>query len=167
MLQVIKCPSRAPAKHSVTVFLAGSIEMNSAENWQKFLEEHFATYPATFFNPRRDDWKSDWKQTLEDANFVEQVEWELEMLERCDFIFMHFDPATKSPISLLEFGMYAKSDPKKLIVSCPEGFWRKGNVQVTSKRYGNALFDDIFSATRHLYDKMEQRTREKRVFSNR
>ena len=46
---------------------------------------------------------------------------------------MYFDPNTKSPISLLELGLFAKSG--KLIVYCPEGFWRKGNVDVVCKRY--------------------------------
>jgi hypothetical protein len=47
---------------------------------------------------------------------------------------MYFDPATKSPISLLELGLFAKTG--KLIVCCSEGFWRKGNVDIVCKRYG-------------------------------
>jgi hypothetical protein len=54
---------------------------------------------------------------------------------------MYFDPNTKSPISLLELGLFAQS--KKLIVCCPRGFWRKGNVDITCDRYGIPFFDDF------------------------
>ena len=60
-----------------------------------------------------------------------QVEWELEGLELCDIIIMYFDSNTKSPISLLELGLFAHK--KKMIVFCPNGFWRKGNVDVVCK----------------------------------
>jgi hypothetical protein len=46
---------------------------------------------------------------------------------------MYFDPNTKSPISLLELGLHAKE--QKLVVLCPEGFWRKGNVDVVCEYY--------------------------------
>ncbi len=54
---------------------------------------------------------------------------------------MYFDPNTKSPISLLELGLYAASD--KLTVCCPEGFWRKGNVDIVCERYGVEQVDTI------------------------
>jgi hypothetical protein len=44
-----------------------------------------------------------------------------------------FDPNTKSPVSLLELGLHAKE--RKLIVYCPEGFWRKGNVDIVCEAY--------------------------------
>jgi hypothetical protein len=47
---------------------------------------------------------------------------------------MYFDPNTKSPISLLELGLFAKSG--KMIVCCPNGFWRKGNVDIVSQPHG-------------------------------
>ncbi|MBQ0740161.1 nucleoside 2-deoxyribosyltransferase domain-containing protein, partial [Aquimarina celericrescens] len=58
---------------------------------------------------------------------------ELDALEQADRIIMYFDPATKSPISLLELGLFAKSG--KLLVCCPKGFWRKGNVDIVCERY--------------------------------
>jgi len=61
---------------------------------------------------------------------------------------MHFSPETKSPISLLELGLYANSD--KLIVSCPAGYWRKGNVDIICERYGIKQTYDIDSITRWL-----------------
>ena len=96
---------------------------------------------VTFFNPRRDDWDSSWKQTIDDPQFNEQVTWELEHLERADLIVMYFDPSTKSPITLLELGLFAQE--AAMIVCCPDGFWRKGNVDIVCKHYGVAQVDSI------------------------
>jgi hypothetical protein len=128
--------------------------MNAAEDWQSEVEMTLGDLPVSFFNPRRDNWNSSWKQTLDDKNFVEQVEWELERLEECETILMYFDPKTKSPISLLEFGLYAKSNPEKLIVACPEGFWRKGNLQVTGRKYGVKIYDTLEEALSQLKRKI-------------
>ena len=72
-------------------------------------------------------------QDIKNAQFKEQVEWELEALEIADHIIMYFDKDTKSPISLLELGLYATSE--KMVVCCPEGFWRKGNLDIVCERY--------------------------------
>lgn len=34
---------------------------------------------------------------------------------------------------MIELGLHAKE--KKLIVICPEGFWKKGNVDITCEYY--------------------------------
>jgi len=113
-------------------FLAGSIEMGKAVDWQTRLEQ--ALDPtANVFNPRRRDWDSSWKQEITNPQFNEQVTWELDMLERATYIALYFDPPTQSPISLLELGLHAQTG--KLIVCCPTGFWRKGNVDIVCKRY--------------------------------
>ena len=108
-----------------TVFLAGSIEMGKATDWQKKLITELSDLPIVFFNPRRNDWDSSWKQTKEDPQFSGQVKWELKHLEKCDIIAMYIDPETKSPITLLELGIHANVDPMKmkLLVCCPEGFY--------------------------------------------
>jgi hypothetical protein len=115
------------------VFLAGSIEMGAAENWQSKVERLLEDADLEIYNPRRDDWDSSWEQTATNKPFREQVEWELDALERADLVLMYFSPGTMSPISLLELGLYAKSG--KLVVCCPEGFWRKGNVDVVCQTY--------------------------------
>ena len=120
-----------PSNHSV--FLAGSIEMGKAEKWQDKVVKALAHRPITFFNPRRDDWDSSWKQEISNPQFNKQVSWELKALESADYIVVYFDPNTQSPITLLELGLHAKSG--KLIVCCPEGFWRKGNVDIVCKKY--------------------------------
>ena len=106
-----------------TIFLAGSIEMGAAEDWQSKVVNYFKDWQLTFYNPRRESWDSSWKQEQKVDQFNQQVNWELNHLENCDTIFMYFDPSSKSPISLLELGLFASSG--KMIVCCPDGFWRK------------------------------------------
>lgn len=129
----IKAPNKLEF-NSKSVFLAGSIEMGKAVDWQTRVAQELADSDVTVLNPRRDDWDSSWIQTIDNPQFYQQVKWELDALDQADLIAMYFDPATKSPISLLELGLYA--DTGKLLVCCPEGFWRKGNVDIVCYRHG-------------------------------
>ena len=138
----IQAPNHLKLQHNyVTIFLAGSIEMGKAEEWQKKIIASVTDKPYIFFNPRRDDWDSSWGQTKEDHRFVQQVQWELEALEEADFIVMNLDPNTMSPVSLIEMGIHIK-DPK-LIVICPDGFWKKGNVDITCEFYKTKQLNSI------------------------
>ena len=128
-------------RNKKSIFLAGSIEMGKAEDWQKELGNWLMERNYNIFNPRRDDWDSSWSQTYEDPQFSQQVKWELNALDNSDWIIMYLDPLTKSPISLLELGLFANS--KKLIVICPDGFWRKGNVEVVCSLYDIPLLNSI------------------------
>jgi len=123
------------------VFLAGSIEMGVAEDWQQELIGLLSDKPIEFLNPRRDDWDSSWTQEYGDNEFTEQVEWELSSLDAADLIICYFDKETKSPITMMELGLHAKS--QKLIVCCPEGFYRKGNVDVVCNKYGIKQVDKL------------------------
>ena len=124
-----------------SVFLAGSIEMGKAVNWQEEMSNYFHKEGWDVLNPRRDDWDSSWVQTFENAQFYQQVNWELNALEHSDLIIMYFDPNTKSPISLLELGLFARSG--KLRVVCPDGFWRKGNVEIVCNYYNIPFYNNI------------------------
>lgn len=117
-----------------SVFLAGSIEMGKAENWQKALIESLHDWEGVLLNPRRPDWDSSWEQSIDNPHFAAQVNWELDGLEKADLIVMYFAPQTQSPITLLELGLFAHT--KKILVCCPDGFWRKGNVDVICQRFG-------------------------------
>lgn len=140
----IKAPNKwTDKKGYVTVFLAGSIEEGAAEPWQQECVDTLKDYPIQFLNPRRDNWDSSWEQTIKNKKFKEQVTWELDGLEAADFIILFFDKETKSPISLLELGIHACSNPQKLLVICPDGFWRKGNVDIVCERYGVRQFDNL------------------------
>ena len=142
MALVLKPPtplSKAPG--TLSVFLAGSIEMGSAAPWQAEVAMALAAAPITFWNPRRDAWDASWRQSIEEPLFREQVEWELEAQEQADLIAMYFAPDTRAPITLLELGLFARSG--KLVVCCPEGFWRRGNVEVVCARYGIPMVPGI------------------------
>jgi hypothetical protein len=140
---------KAPEKTAVpkgfkSIFLAGSIEMNKAEEWQeaitKSLIKEFSK--LIIFNPRRDKWNSSWKQEIENKNFFEQVDWEHQHIVDSDVLFVYFQKETKSPISLLELGLAAGLQ-KKTVVCCPKGFWRKGNVDYICKEYDIDVIDSI------------------------
>jgi hypothetical protein len=124
-----------------SVFLAGSIELGLAENWQLVIGQWFLSMGWNVFNPRRTDWDSSWIQSYENPQFNQQVSWELNALDKSDVILMYLDPNTKSPISLLELGLHATS--KKLYVVCPDGFWRKGNVEMVCSVYDIPLFNTL------------------------
>lgn len=130
------------------VFLAGSIEMGRAERWQDDVVEALKDEDILILNPRRSDWNSKWEQSIEHPQFREQVEWELKALERADQILMYFAPDTMAPITLLEFGLYAKDQPEKLVVCCPDGYWRKGNVDIVCNLYGARQVADLSELVR-------------------
>jgi hypothetical protein len=130
-----------------SVFLAGSIEMGAAELWQDRAGAALDAAGMDVFNPRRPDWDSSWAQDITNIHFFRQVKWEMDALDAADQIVMYFDPATKSPISLLELGLHAASG--KMSVVCPEGFWRKGNVDCVCDRFSipqYATLDEMLAA---------------------
>lgn len=120
-----------------TVFLAGSIEMGNAPNWQADLIAALTDRDLTILDPRREEWDASWRQSIDEPKFRGQVEWELDGLERADVIAMWFAPETKAPITLLELGLHARGG--KVIVGCPEGYWRRGNIEIVCARYGIPL----------------------------
>ncbi|MCD6068599.1 MAG: hypothetical protein K0S33_3425 [Bacteroidetes bacterium] len=153
---VIKAPHNIPeSTEKKHVFLAGSIEMGKAENWQKTVEDAFASREdVVLLNPRRVDWDSSWEQKKENVQFAEQVNWELNAMERADLIIMYFSPETKAPVTLLEFGLHARSG--KLVVCCPEGFWRKGNVDIVCDKYGIEQIDSLTQIIERIQTKTQQ-----------
>lgn len=59
-MKEIKAPNKiSDAGH--TIFLAGSIEMGKAENWQDKVVRLLKDKEVIIFNPRRDDWDSSWE----------------------------------------------------------------------------------------------------------
>src|SRR5882672_1922897 len=142
MAQIIKPPEELRFDRNIpTVFLAGSIEMGSAGNWQTIVEKELQNINIVILNRRRDEWDSSWIQSIDNPMFREQVEWELEAQERADIIAIYFEPKTKAPITLLELGLFAHSN--KLIVCCPDGYWRKGNVDIVCNRYGIKMVEGL------------------------
>lgn len=121
---------------NLRVFLAGSIENGQADDWQRRLIGMFkADDPITFFNPRRDDWDSSWETTNTPGPFRTQVNWELDHIRLADLVVFYFDPNTISPITLLELGICVGLYRDRTVVCCPQGYFRKGNVDIVCHRY--------------------------------
>jgi hypothetical protein len=144
-MREVKAPS--PPRLQQRIFLAGSIEMGRAEQWQERVVRAMANLSeVVILNPRRDDWDPGWEQRADNPRFAEQVAWELDMLEAADIVVMYLAAGTKSPIGLLELGLCARTG--KLRVCCPAGFWRRGNVEVVCSRYRIPMFaalDDLIA----------------------
>lgn len=148
MKNVYMAPEKWPNIYEKTlIFLAGAIDNGKAKDWQTEVAEKILETDddVIILNPRRDDWDSSWKQTIEDKQFREQVEWELHGMEEADLIIVVFTKNSKAPISLMELGIHAKSG--KVVVCCEEGFYRKGNVEIVCKKYDIPLhttLDDLY-----------------------
>ncbi len=142
MARILKPPTPIDlAADERSVFLAGSIEMGRAEDWQTMVEQALADLPIAILNPRRDAWDASWEQSISNPLFREQVEWELTGLEQTSVVAMYFAPTTQAPITLLELGLVSRSD--KLVVCCPAGYWRRGNVEVVCHRYHVPIVADL------------------------
>jgi hypothetical protein len=136
-MEIYKSPEKYPADNKFTVFLGGSIEMDKAEKWQEKLTQTLSPFDIRVLNPRRDSFDVSQKQSIDNPYFKEQVTWELDGLERSDLIVMYLQPDTLSPISMMEIGIYINTLDwnKQMIICCPEGFWRKGNIEILVDRY--------------------------------
>lgn len=160
--QYIDTSNAAWAKN-VYVFLGGSIEMGTAEQWQDIIVQAFKDVPnVVFLNPRRDDWDSTWTQDpTPGTQFHEQVTWEMDAQEFSDILIYYFADDTKSPITLLELGAYGGGD--QTIVRCTPKFWRYGNVAMFSNRYGCTPTDTIEDVIRELHIEIEKSKRFKGI----
>ena len=127
---------------NISIMLGGTIEMGNSEDWQTEIYNRLKNIDDTLgffdnidvFNPRRDSWDSSWTQKQSNPQFNEQVNWELDSIEDSDIIFFNILPDSKSPITLMEIGLCKHK--KNVIICCPEGFYRKGNVEIVCSRYG-------------------------------
>jgi hypothetical protein len=166
-MQLVKAPSRIRKEHFTKnwLFLAGSIEMGAAAKWQDEVYEKIKHVPdVTAFNPRRDDWDSSWRQSIHHPEFRNQVEWEQVYLVRADVIFFYFAPGTHSPIALLEFGQAVELNSQwkltrdhKVIVVCPDTFWRKGNIEVMCTDRNIPLYNTLDDGVQCLIKTLEAR----------
>lgn len=141
-------PPNKTSIHRFKVFLAGSIEMDRAERWQDKILSKLEDYDIVVANPRRDDWDVNITQEKDDPRFSEQVNWELDNIQSAQIVFFYFQPGTTSPISLLELGevLGAHRRGQQVIVCCPPGYFRKGNVDIICDRASVQVFGDFDTA---------------------
>lgn len=145
---VIDAPSnKKPLDNSFTVFLAGTIDADKGSvDWQhkickKIEDTTDNKYRITIYNPRREEFPDSGSSEVR-----RQIKWEHKHMDDADLIVMNILEDSKSPISLMEMGMYAESG--KLVVFCKAGFYRYDNVQMVCKKYNVPLhntndIDDI------------------------
>mgnify|MGYP001605977377 CR=1 FL=1 len=142
-------------KYEKSIFLAGTIEMGNSHDWQKeaceLIEmqlDQRSFKKICIYNPRRTKWESNLEQSIYNMIFNQQVNWELDCLDKSTHIIMYFDKNSKSPISLLELGLFAKSG--KLHVICPEGFYRKGNIDIVCNNYRIPQYESLKELTHKI-----------------
>ena len=134
----------------VKIFLAGTIDMGTSIDWQADVATKLADLDVCILNPLRAVFDVSMVQSINNPAFTEQVWWELNAQDEADIILMNFVAGSKSPISLLELGLYASS--RKMVVCCPDGFWRKGNVDIVCDRYSIPVFTTIDEALVQVKD---------------
>lgn len=129
-----------PTDCDYSIFLGGTIEGGTGIDWQKDLTQRLKeVLPAgkriNIYNPRRPHWD----QNADVAERINQIKWEHYYLDRSNIIVMNLIEDSKSPISLMEIGMYAAYD--QLIVFCPKSFYRYENVLCVCQKYDIPLYD--------------------------
>ncbi len=134
-----------------SIFLAGTIDMGNSIDWQQQVIDALQNEDVIIYNPRRPDWDSSWKEDINEPNFNHQVNWELSCLEKADLVLMYFAPNSKSPISLLETGLFKE----KLLVCCPKGFYKKGNIDIVCKRYNISQINNLQEAIQEIKSKLK------------
>ena len=142
---IIKSPDNTILdSDQTTIFLAGSIENGSAIDWQADLETWIETNKQwIIWNPRRQDWDQNIRQVIDEPRFYEQVTWELKrIIQYSKIITFYFDPNTTSPITLLELGICLGMH-KQVLVCCPEGYYRKGNVDIICDMFGITVLNSL------------------------
>jgi len=115
------------------VFLAGTIDNGDSEDWQEklihMMDDELKNRFLIAFNPRRKNWDAN-----AGSDAVEkQIKWEEDRLDESDLIVMVIKEGSKSPISLLELGLYGPSG--RMIVFCNDKFYRYTNVKMTCEKY--------------------------------
>lgn len=147
MATVIKARDSFP--NGFSVFLAGSVAGN---DWRQDLVKLLKEKDIIFLDPRSDDYDSI-KTSISDPLFVEQVTWEQDGLEHADVVVMFFNRNSESPITLMEFGLFART--KKVIVRCPKGYKHKGYVDVISERFALQQVDTIEEIADLILDQLK------------
>lgn len=123
---------RKNSKHEFKVFLAGTIDDGNSTDWQSKVIEQVKgamTYDISIYNPRRKSWDPKARQD----EVMQQIDWEQRALSIADHIYMVLLDNSKSPISLLELGLFART--RKITVFCTPNFYRYFNVLDTCHRH--------------------------------
>lgn len=158
---VIYFPPQRPQLDRPSVVLYGAIEKEPDDNWASRLSDHLDSLPVAILNPRCKAWNSDWKEDISFAPFREQVAWEMDQAEIADILVFYFMPGTLTPIALLELGMHAARYGEKCVVCCPEGFYKRGNVQIVCKKFNAEFVEDLDTLAAVVKGRLESKLKER------
>lgn len=139
-IKIITAPESYEGLSGKFIFLAGTIDNGDSEDWQKevcdWLKDQVVEDDYVICNPRR----AKWNPNAGHDEFIKQIEWELGALKKSSLIILNILGTSKSPISLLEMGLF--KDNPGLRVFCPPEFYRFDNVSVTCREFGISLTTD-------------------------
>ncbi|TYA78616.1 nucleoside 2-deoxyribosyltransferase domain-containing protein [Seonamhaeicola marinus] len=131
---------KAKETHKDYVFLAGSIDLNLDGNWREQVINLIGD-KVHFIDPTISG-----HDAMNDLQMESHINWELDMLDLADKVFLNFLEESKSPISLVELGMYTRTS--KLIVVCPNAFYKSRYIKTLCKKYKIPLFTTLDAAVR-------------------
>jgi hypothetical protein len=130
--------------NTLKIFLAGGI--CKCIQWQpmvidkllndKMLRLSYGYDTLHILNPRRVDW-------IEEPGAAEkQIEWEFDMLEKCDMFTMYFAGGeSDQPICMYELGRnietmkkkFATTWPKRIVITCDSSYKRVNDVIIQTR----------------------------------
>lgn len=129
------------AIQDIKVFLAGGIQ--KCEDWQsnwidtlKSLDEPVLKH-VVLFNPRRPNFP-----IHDPSASYDQIKWEFEWLEKCDFFFMHFCKSESvQPICMYELGRnlvriqqkFPNDYINRILIVVEKGYSREQDVFIQTK----------------------------------
>lgn len=161
-MNVLIAPEHQNVNTDICIFLAGSIEMGLAEEWQEeatmIIEKYMAknyielNSKITVLNPRREDWNNSLSQDATNPEFYQQVNWELRGLDKSSHVLFYFAGNTMSPISLMELGKFYS----KAFVVVDEKYKRKGNVDIFCDFFDVPQYNTIEDAVEAIFKTLNE-----------
>ena len=139
---------------TISVFLAGSIEMGQARDWQNEMigdeaECSLSSLDIAIYSPRRLKFaKLKGEDGFPEA-FKEQLDWEHKHLEGSSIISMFFwggwphekEIKRLAPVTMLELGEFCHSG--RIIVGCEQTYPKRDNVEYVCKKHGITIVDTL------------------------
>ncbi len=135
---------------AIKVYLGGTMDFGSSENdWQqKFIDGLVKlTDPLRgllmirgaswiIFNPHVPATQN-LAPTLDNPEFVQTMQWRMQMMDLADFVFINLMNKSVSPVPVLEFGSLVTSG--KLVVRCGEQYQIYSQIRMYCEKYNIPL----------------------------
>ncbi|ODA76864.1 hypothetical protein RJ55_07380 [Drechmeria coniospora] len=154
-VRVVNAPATVPDANPARPiwFLAGTTAKTNDGDWRERSVELLKGYDLDLYNPTRNDWGPDWKNSLSDANFRTQVNWEHRNMERAETIVVFLHRQTRAEISLMELGLHTKDASKTILVYADPEYALRGNVEALAENYKKHNIR-LFQSERQLHQAM-------------